>query len=177
MKGIKRWIIILIVTPLAAVAGWWSLLFFGIYFVQPIQNWNHQAFASEETPKIEVARQIDEIFGHSNRYITYDGNFNPEWNSHLFLYGRYELLLQVPVKIISAKNVTVTGQPIFRLSEINKITTNNGIVGVSYTNGRTFGQKDWDKIYKAKGDFKSIGFELKTNAAVENIDAYMKASR
>lgn len=85
--------------------------------------------------------------------------------------------MQVPIKIISAKSGTLAGQPVFRLSEISEITTNNGIAGASFTNGWTFFQKDWDKIYKARGDFKSIGIQLQTNAPVENINAYIKASR
>jgi hypothetical protein len=181
MGKIKRWLLILIVTPLVTIAAWWVFSFYLFWFVplidgEAIQDWKYQKFAAEGVSKIEVASQFEEIFGPSSHYITPEGNLNPEWNSRLFLYGRYEFLMRVPVKIISAKDGTVAGQPVFYLSEISEVTTNNNIEP-HFGTGWFFSQKKWEILYKAKGDFRVIGIELRTNAPVENIDAYIKASQ
>ena len=178
MKKAKQWLLILIVTPLAAIAGWCGFLLFLYYVIGPIQGLSHakdQKFATEGTPKIEIAKQIEEIFGPSRRYISYGISFDEqEWNSEVLLYGRYQLWMQVPVKITSANSGTTTGHPTFQLSEI-KINTNTGIV--SFSGGKGFYENDWKKLYKAKGDFKVIGLELKTNAPIKNIEAYYNVWR
>lgn len=147
--------------------GFWSMVWFR-YSSRP-------KYDTHGTPRIAIAAQMEELFGTSRRSISYGKGDKPIWHSELVLHGRYGLRMFVPLKIHSPTNAIATGNPEFLLDEITEVQT-NFTVGVSHAGGHwKFGQKEWDRLYRAKGDFNAIGIVLRTNEPVKNIEAYIRA--
>ena len=161
---------LLFIFVIASFAYMWMV---GWYYSE--KNYGQLELATQGTPRVAVAGQMEELFGTSRPTIGIGGRDKLFWNSRLILYGRYDLMMYVPVIIHSATNAVVTGNPEFQLNEITEVTTNFD-VGVSYAGGHwKFGHKEWDQLYQAKGDFSAIGIVLGTNEPVKNVEAFIKA--
>jgi hypothetical protein len=106
------------------------------------------------------------------------------WNTVVYFYGRYELDYQVDV-IVDYKNNRVTkmdGIPVFRLMEVATVSTPNsdGVVEATYNKSNDIpfiGEKQWNKVVAAKGDFSVIGAHLITNSPIPGFDNYVHAWR
>lgn len=150
--------------------AYWSM----VWFDYSSKKSGRPKFDTQGTPRIAVAAQMEELFGISHRTISYGKGDTPVWHSELVLHGRYGLRMFVPVKIHSPTNGVVAGNPVFLLDEITEVQT-NFTTGVSHMGGHwKFGQKEWDQLYRAKGDFSVIGIVLRTNEPVKNVEAYIK---
>ena len=107
------------------------------------------------------------------------------WNSVAYIYGRYEFGYQINVKIDSKhdKIGSIEGIPTFYLWEVATVSkpTSDGAVQSTYksSNGNKspFGEKPWNKVVAAKGDFSVIGIHLITNSPVAGFDDYVHGGR
>jgi hypothetical protein len=179
MPSLRRLAVIALLTLSTCISLSYLTFCFFYYLVAPLQGIKFQEFTKGKTPRIKIAAQMEELFGPSSRFISFEGNQEPIWNTQLFLYGRYELCMQVPLKVVSATNGNVVGNPEFFLDEIDRIGVPAGAsagLDVKIIHQWRFTQKKWDILYHAKGDFRTIGINLNTNAPVENIEALIKYS-
>lgn len=132
---------------------------------------------------IPYALQIEELFGEADHFITHYGSSEPThtWNTETFIAGRYEFTMQVEVQLDKgARRVEkIVGEPIFYLSEIRNVFYDNGQVGCFYNGSKhlVFGLAEWKKIYESGGDFSTIGYTLRRDDPVENIEQYIAAVR
>jgi hypothetical protein len=103
------------------------------------------------------------------RYFTDTGV--PGFDVSADLYGRYEFQMQLPVVFDSAgRNVVGYGEPRFYLNEVSGVLRPKvGVPGISYDplGHRQFGADDWKKIVISGGDFRTIGYLMKSNQPVE----------
>lgn len=155
-----------------------SVLFIACVIAQGLGNRHHQSFAANGLSQITPARQMDELYDDCRRYITYDGNFRPEFNSVAYFGGRYELTMQVPVEIKSASSGSMIGEPRFHLHEVSDVSvspTGEG-AGASFSRDFKFGLPEWEKVYQAKGDFSVIGFTINPTP-VPDFEKYTAAER
>jgi len=133
-------------------------------------------------PKIPQAKQIEQLLGESDHFISYHGSrsLGQEWNTEVFFADRYELAMQVEVKVDYwfSEVLEVVGEPKFYLAEITSVDYDNGGVGANMLGIHSeFGPKEWAKVYQAKGDFSVIGIQLKKNAPVPRFEEYVRATR
>ena len=135
---------------------------------------------------IPEARQIEELLGDSDHFISYHGSrsVGNDWNTKVFFEGRYVLTMQVPVKMGYQFNkvLKVREEPKFYLSEIEEVEyygPKNESIGVSYRSSgqRDFTAAEWAKVYKAGGDFSVIGVNLKRNQPVKDFEKFVKSVR
>lgn len=137
--------------------------------------------------KIPEAVQFDEVFGKDNvdHFISHSGTRKAGnvWTSTVNFGGRYELSMQIPVKMGRSFDevLTVQGSPMFVLMEISEISLENGVSGrMNSSFEKQYGHFDaakWKKVYEAKGDFSVIGIPLKKDQPVVGFDEYVAASR
>jgi hypothetical protein len=103
------------------------------------------------------------------------------WNTVVYFDGRYTLTYSINVWIdFQNHRVTnVASAPTFYLWEAGKITIHpGGSVECDYEQpGHVFGERDWNKIVGANGDFSAAGVQLKTNSPVPDFDKYVEAWR
>lgn len=164
----------IIAAPLSVVLLF--VLFWLTLFTTVFQNRDHQSFAANGASQIQPARQMDEVFDECHHYITYSKD-SPVFNSVAYFGDRYELTMQVPVNIKSKTSGSVTGEPKFYLNEIESITVfPSGGVSTSYSRDLHFGSAEWQKVFESKGDFSTIGFDIKPTG-VANFQKHVDASR
>lgn len=148
-----------------------------------VANYNRAIQSGLDT--IPEARQIEEVLGEAHHSISYHGSrsVGNDWNTEVYLYGRYELLMQVPVRMGYQFDevLEVAGEPQFYLLEVQSIEYygNDRRPGASYAQGDEwpypFGAEEWAKVYAADGDFSVIGIELNKEAPVDGFEDYMNA--
>lgn len=133
--------------------------------------------------QIPAARQMEEVYGDVDHFISYHGSLEVgnDWNTEVFLHGRYELTMQVPVRMGRDFDqvLGVEGEPTFYLHEVDRIEIDpDGTIGASYNGAgqRTFGIEEWKMIYEADGDLSVLGITVKKRP-LENWDRYVAAGR
>lgn len=159
-----------------------DVLYFGIFLLSVtyygIAHHGHQEFGQQGVSQIPPAAQMSELFEDCRSYITYGPGGVSTWNSDAYFDGRYELTMQVPVRITSSQRGRMIGEPQFYLLEVDKVEISaSGQVGASFSNQKVFGLDEWEKVYAANGDFAVIGFPLKRNQSVKDFNVYAKATR
>ncbi|MFT7629906.1 MAG: hypothetical protein ACI87E_000910 [Mariniblastus sp.] len=157
----------------------WAFLYFGVYLgYGNFKVRGHQEFATHGVSQIEPAKQMDQIYDDCRHYITYSGhNDVPLFNSVAYFGARYELVMQVPVKIRSEVFGETIGEPSFYLHEISRINTyGSGQFGASYSRDFRFTGDEWNRVVAADGDFSVIGFDVRSTP-VPDFEKYTNASR
>jgi hypothetical protein len=145
-----------------------------------IANLDERKAVKSGYSKIPQAKQIDELIGEADHFISGYKNTDPglEWCTDVYFAGRYELGMRVDVEVNRSSEVTkVIGEPKFYLSEVARVDVGPGDgVSVAYqpSGHREFGAADWEKVVKAKGDFSVIGIKLNRSSPVPNFDKYVK---
>jgi hypothetical protein len=90
--------------------------------------------------KIPEAKQIEDLLGEADHFISYSGaNVPQEWNTEVFFGGRYVLTMQIVVETSFdfSKVTKVKGEPKFYLSEVAQVDRDpNGIWGATFNLGR-----------------------------------------
>ncbi|REJ92439.1 MAG: hypothetical protein DWQ34_13000 [Planctomycetota bacterium] len=168
--------------PLLIVAAWF-LIYFGFYIgLGNLSVLGHQEFAANGVAQIEPARQMEELFDDCRHSIKYTGrNSVSTWHAEAYFGGRYQLTMQVPVRIESSTRGEVTGEPKFYLIEVRSIHHygSDGRPGATIEQGNDwpypFSAEDWAKVYEAGGDFSVIGINLKTDEPVKGFDDWANA--
>jgi hypothetical protein len=133
--------------------------------------------------KIPEARQIEDLLGEADHFISYSGpNVPQDWNTVVRFGGRYELAMQVVVETsFDFSEVTkVKGEPRFYFYEVSRIVHYpNGKFGCYYNGAseRHFGRAEWRKVVAAKADFSVIGIRLKRGPSVPDFEKFVRAVR
>ncbi len=130
-------------------------------------------------------REIKQIFFNlpTDHFITnygFDKDKPKKWNTEVFFGGRYEFTYQVDVMVDykSKKLGKIVGVPHFFLVEITSVTSNSmDTASGSYGADYKFGEKDWEKVVAAKGDFTVIGIKLNTNSPVALFKQHVRVVR
>ncbi len=174
------WLCQVVLVLLAAVFLVWLVWFYGIYIgYQSYKTRGHQEFAKNEVAQIKPALEMDRLFDDCRHYIIYSGRDSVStWNSVAFFGGRYELTMQVPVAIESARKGKMIGPPRYYLNEVSEVSvTRSGQVGASFCNNLDFGPAEWKTVFEADGDFGAIGFRMTTGPPIKGFKEYARASR
>jgi hypothetical protein len=123
----------------------------------------------------------------TDHFITqygFDKSVPVKWNTVTYIYGRYQFGYQVNV-IVDYKNNRISkvdGIPAFYLWEVATLTPPNsdGVVGATYNTSNDIpfvGEKQWNKIVAAEGDFSVVGIHLITNSPIPRFDDYVHGWR
>ncbi len=102
------------------------------------------------------------------------------WHTEVHFGGKYVLAYQVKVKIDdkNSRIVSIVSEPMFYLSAVSKVFhTSSGNVGADFEPRWTLGEKEWNKIVAAKGDFSAIGIHLDTSCPFRVFKEYVDAER
>jgi hypothetical protein len=151
---------------------------------------NYKNTVRDGIKTVPQVQEIVQMFPNApiDNFITqygFDKGVPVTWNTVAYIYGRYEFGYQVNV-IVDYKNnkiSKVVGIPTFYLWEVATVSkpTADGAVESTYksSNGNKspFGEKQWNKVVAAKGDFSVIGIHLITNSPVPGFDDYVHAGR
>ena len=148
------------------------------------QNWNdYKATVRSARTVLPIAVQMEELFPVADHFITHFGfDSGPKmWNTEVFFGGRYKLTIQVDVEIdYKANKVTkVVGEPTFYLNEIEKIQIlpdGRALTWYNSRNYKSFGSKEWEKIFQEKGDLSALGLTANPEA-VQHFDEYVSQVR
>lgn len=150
---------VLTVLVYAGFAAWYGV-------VAPTATRHHHAFVRQRPPGLEIARQFDRLFADARHSVSYgaaaSGGSTPLWNCRAVLAGRYQLTMQVPMRVTSATSGEAAGPPGFWLNEIVSVTGR----ATSFGRQWTFGPDEWERLVRADGDFSAIGIELRRDAPV-----------
>jgi len=139
-----------------AVVMYWSVVFH-----EASKNSHHQEFAVNGISQIAPAQQMADLYPNCRHFITYGAHDVPLFNSVAYFGDRYELSMQVPVKIESKSLGSMVGDPQFYLLEVSSVKVQaTGQISTSFSSDLKFGVVDWEKVYQAKGDFNAIGFRV-----------------
>jgi hypothetical protein len=137
---------------------------------------NYKRAVKSGFAKIPEALEIESVFGEAYHSITSSPGAPKDWQTHVFFGGRYELVLDVPIKtnFLFTEITDVTGPPDFHLLEVRNVTISpTQQVETWYSNDWKFGEDDWKKVLSAKGDFSVIGLHLKLDSPVKDFAAYV----
>ena len=133
--------------------------------------------------KIPEAKQIEDLLGEADHFISYSGPSVPQdWNTVVYFGGRYELAMQVVVEtLFDFSEVTkVKGEPKFYFYEVSRVERYpHGQWGADYNaaSERHFGRAEWQRVVAAKGDFSVIGIRLNRGPPVADFDHFVRAFR
>ncbi len=128
-------------------------------------------------PLLPQAKQMEKLFGEGDHFISVSHRADgiETWNTEVWFAGRYDLTMQSQVKVNGdfSKVVSVSS-PAFHLAEV---TWANSGGACRYGDVYRFGEADWEKVVKAKGDFSVIGLHLTLDSPVPNFDNYVQGLR
>ena len=133
--------------------------------------------------KIPEAKQIEDLLGEADHFISYSGVGVPQdWNTEVHFGGRYVLTMQVEVETSYdfSKMTKVKGEPKFYFFEVAYVERGpHGTCGATFNvnSERHFGRAEWRKIVAAKGDFSVIGIKLKHGPPVPDFQHYVDCIR
>ena len=126
--------------------------------------------------QIPQAREIDELFGPAlHSCSNYEEPDAAQWFTETYFGGRYELVMQVDVRIDrqSGEVAEVRGEPQFSLGEIYRIEGR----GASYGNWHQFGAEEWEAVVEADGDFSVLGIQIDLENPVDGFEEYKAIPR
>jgi hypothetical protein len=127
---------------------------------------------------IAAVRELVQIWPDARHSIThYTGEAGPTfWQSHVPLYGRYVLSVQIPITIDRGRGKVVgSGDPVFILEEIAGVKFDPATREETITQGDvnvTFGKAEWSKVVRAKGALDVLGVKIRKESPVTGFDAY-----
>jgi len=102
-----------------------------------------------------------------------------QWNTEMFIYGRYIFTYQVDVVVDYQNNriekILTNAQ--FAMREITNVTDYGDNIGARFGSDDKFGEKKWNMVVASKGDFSVIGINLKTNSPVPRFNEFVNATR
>ncbi len=141
----------------------------------------YQAIHQSARTALPIAVEMEQLFGTADHFITHFGSRSEAsnlWNTVAFFGGRYELTMQVKIRVDYDKNqIEVVGDPEFYLVEVRSIKVyDDGRTDGQYDRNFRFTKEEWKTVSEHKGDFSVIGFELKTEP-VAGFDAYVASWR
>jgi hypothetical protein len=120
----------------------------------------YDAAVQDGTANVEVVWQFHELYPDAVGFISYfTGHVNdPIWNSKTFLYGRYELVMQVPVSLTEGSTkVRVVGEPTYLLIEAMKVEDlGEGRFRIRYGDQWQFDQDTWNELRAAGGRIERV---------------------
>jgi hypothetical protein len=165
---------------------------FGISFIlggcgQSMED--YKATVRDGIKTVPHVQEIKQMFPNApmDHFITqygFDKSVPVTWNTVVYIYGRYEFGYQVDVIVDYKHNriIKVDGIPKFYLWEVATVSkpTSDGAVESTYNKSNdipSIGEKQWNKIVAAKGDFSVIGAHLITNSPVAGFDDYVHGGR
>lgn len=130
---------------------------------------------------LPAAVQIEELFGDADHFITHYGMRSEKsniWNTVTYFGGRYELTMQVRVRVdYDKKCIEVAGSPEFSLVEIRRVRkSTSGLIGADCGKNFRFSEDEWQKVLASGGDFSVIGIELDASS-VADFDDFVAAVR
>jgi hypothetical protein len=158
----------------------WAIFYFGIYWGDYgfWKHRGHQEFRESGISQVQPAMEMNQLFEDCRHYlISAVEPADAAWNSTAFFGGRYELTMQVPVKIESSGTGSVTGKPTFVLKEVESVSVSpSSQVGASYSDTLRFSAAGWQKVFRSGGDFETIGYIIDPTE-VPKFDRLVAASR
>lgn len=107
---------------------------------------------------VELIRDFHAIYPQAISFIRHYPRDDSVWESTVFLYGRYELILRVPVGLSENKRSIVSvGDPLFQLVEYVHIESIEG-GRLSLTSGDSwfFGLSEWKQLKQAEGRIERV---------------------
>lgn len=139
---------------------------------------DHDKVVKDGIQRVEYVKEIENVFGESNHFVTNFGfeNKTQIWNTLVYFGDQFELCMQVDIEIDYKKNqiIKILNQPKFRLRIIDTITIDSKtgycdqIINLKDLN---ISEKDFKTLIKNKGDFTKIGIEVE-DRKVLNFDKY-----
>jgi hypothetical protein len=120
---------------------------------------------------------MDELFEDCRHFVTDGPNDVPQFNSVAYFGGRYELTMQVPIRVDSGRSGKVVGKPKYYLNEVSAVSISpSGQVSAMFSRNLSFGPSEFAQVYDAHGDFGTVGFAINATP-VPNFQKYADASR
>jgi hypothetical protein len=113
-------------------------------------------------------REFNRMFPHAINGISYytGGIGESKWYSKIGLYGRYVLIMAVPIKLDDARtNIVFMGNPeIISLGEVLGSKLNaNGSRSYSVNRIALLSSNDWRRLTEANGNFDVLNIKIETN--------------
>lgn len=128
---------------------------------------------------LPIAVEMEKLFGPADHFIveySIKKTQPHEWHTKVYFGDRYELTMVVTIRIDYGKHkFAVIGKPQFYLHEVESVTVSpNGVASTSFSDQLIFSEEEWKRVYKAKGDFSSIGFKINATPVVD-FEAFKQA--
>jgi hypothetical protein len=134
--------------------------------------------ASSGATSVPYAVEMERQFDRTDHFI---GSFKAgtsgdfDWQSISYFGGRYELVMEAPVKIDGTRRQVLScGIPKFWLHEVSSIDPSNHAAW--FSKQWEFGPEEWEKLLDSGMDWKSIGIELRDDE-VAGFEGYVNAWR
>lgn len=155
----------------------WIAFYFAVYLgLGNLTVRGDQEFAAKSVSQIKPASEMMQLYPDCRHFVTYGPSDTPLFNSVAYFGGRYVLTMQVPISIQSSTSGSMSGTPLFVLNEVSVVSVPPEQVGARFSRSFTFDAEQWQKVYAAHGDFRSVGFDVDTTA-VPNFQKYSDACR
>jgi hypothetical protein len=146
----------------------------------PVSDGEYRNIVLSARTMIPTAVEMERLFPVADHSVPIAGG-PVTWTTKVFFGGRFQLLMQVDVKIsrISERISKVIGEPEFRLWEVQSLTIHpDGRVDAKMfgEHERAFGLKEWSKIVADHGAFTVLGLSTE-GPPVNGFDAYAASRR
>lgn len=131
---------------------------------------------------VPYVKELRQVFPHAHiiHFFSECGNsFDRrkvrQWNTVVFVGGRYELNYTVEVHPdFNAHRISeIVGTPRFDLVEVGNISGPPDRLEIKFTSDHHFNGEDFSKVVAAGGDFAAIGIALVTNKPVERFNEFI----
>lgn len=118
---------------------------------------SYKSAQQDALANVEVIREFHAIYPQAFSYFSHYTS-DSVWNSEILLYGRYELTLQVPVRLSENKrNIVGVGEPLFELVEYTHIERlEGGGLSLISGDGWQFGLSEWKQLKQAEGRIEKV---------------------
>jgi hypothetical protein len=136
------------------------------------QDANYEAAIKSGRATIPWVSAFQHLYPDAQHYITHYNikGGNRSWGSRAYLYGRYEIGMEIPNVTFDAsdRNVTGWGQPKFFVVEVTKVDVEKR--SIEHGQGVQFGPDKWRDLEAAKGDPSAVGIKVVKTDPVPNFD-------
>lgn len=132
--------------------------------------------------QIPLVKQLDQLF--PGNYETISGFSASLGNQKLImrtsLYGRYELMLQLDIKLNEDRTKLLGyGRPEFVLNEFASVGWHpggaQGQITYNRNSHRKFGKKEWNLLVESKGNLSVLGIEVIKDKPIPGLAEYWKS--
>lgn len=143
----------------------------------------HATLDSVDRKKIPYLKDFLTIYPKSIiRYLSFAETDFPGLSVNTTLHDRYQLNMRIPVKYSDDNTKILSyGLPICHLLEIKSVDPREDGLGGTELGGTSggdlqkhFGDKKWQALFKAHGDFSVLGYELKQGSPVNDFKLVIK---